>query len=130
VCGRDGPKDEENMTSRWRVVVIDDQDDIRLLVRLQLAEQPDLEVVGEFAAADEAAAQLGALRPDVLVLDHMLGRGTTGSDALTSLLAAAPGARVVFHVGDPTMIQSSVQAAEIVTKGGDVVAAVRRAATS
>jgi len=114
---------------RWRVVVVDDQDDIRFLLRLQFDLEPELQLVGEFADAPAAIAALPSLHPDVIVLDQLLGRGETGVASFAAILDAAPTARIVFHVGDPTMIDKSVPATEIVPKGGDVVAAVMRAAT-
>jgi DNA-binding NarL/FixJ family response regulator len=115
---------------KWRVVVVDDQDDIRFLVRLQLDQEPQLQVVGDFADADSAISAIPGLQPDVVVLDQLLGQGETGVGVYQAITAAAPTARIVFHVGDPTMIDGSVPATEIVPKGGDIAAAVLRAATA
>jgi DNA-binding NarL/FixJ family response regulator len=51
------------------VLVVDDHPDVRFLVRTILADDPEIEVVGEANAAKVALELLGELDPDVIVLD-------------------------------------------------------------
>src|SRR5213596_1828144 len=57
-----------------RVVICDDAPDHRALVRAVLADEPDVEVVGEAADGDTCMTAIALTDPDVLVLDlHMPG---------------------------------------------------------
>jgi DNA-binding NarL/FixJ family response regulator len=81
-----------------RILVVDDDDDVRNLVVLALSGMTDHEVVGEAATVSEAVAQAGALRPDVVVTD--LVHGSEGSmPLLRQLRLAAPQARLVVFSG-------------------------------
>lgn len=52
-----------------RVLLVDDSATMRKLIRLALARDPRLEVVGEAADAEQARDRILALNPDVLTLD-------------------------------------------------------------
>lgn len=52
-----------------RVVLVDDQALFRAGVRMLLASQPDLDVVGEAGDGREAIALVHATRPDVVLMD-------------------------------------------------------------
>ncbi|MFJ3583381.1 response regulator [Streptomyces sp. NPDC090127] len=52
-----------------RVLLADDQSLVRAGFRALLDAQPDIEVVGEAADGEEAAAKAGELRPDVVLMD-------------------------------------------------------------
>jgi DNA-binding NarL/FixJ family response regulator len=52
-----------------RVLVADDQALVRAGLRMLLAAQPDLEVVGEAADGADAIAEAGRLAPDVVLMD-------------------------------------------------------------
>jgi DNA-binding NarL/FixJ family response regulator len=52
-----------------RILIADDQDDIRSAYRLILEAQPDLRVVGEAADGASAIEQARHLRPDVVLVD-------------------------------------------------------------
>jgi len=52
-----------------RVVLVDDQALFRAGVRMLLASQPDLDVVGEAGDGREAVALVHATRPDVVLMD-------------------------------------------------------------
>lgn len=58
-----------------RILVVDDQPDLRLLIRLTLRA---LGEVAQAASADAALAQLASAKPDLLVLDVWLGEGISG----------------------------------------------------
>lgn len=58
-----------------RILVVDDQHDLRLLIRLTLRA---LGEVTQAASAEEALAQLRVARPDLLILDNWLGDGING----------------------------------------------------
>jgi two-component system LytT family response regulator len=70
-----------------RVLIVDDERLARAELRRLLAAQPDVEVVGEAANAEQAVAQIAALRPDLLLLDVQMP-GASGFDLLQSLDAA------------------------------------------
>ncbi|NEA27355.1 response regulator [Actinomadura bangladeshensis] len=57
-----------------RVLIVDDQELIRIGFRLFLQTRPDLEVVGEAADGHEAIARAAELRPDVVLMDVRMPR--------------------------------------------------------
>ena len=52
-----------------RVVIADDHPLVRAGLRQVLADEPEIEVVGEAADGDETVAVLRATEPDVVLLD-------------------------------------------------------------
>jgi DNA-binding NarL/FixJ family response regulator len=77
----------------YRLLVVDDNPDYRLLVRYALAGS-HIDVVGEAASIDAGVAAARELQPDVVLLDVVL-QGTDGLLGIRPLQEAAPGAAVV-----------------------------------
>jgi DNA-binding NarL/FixJ family response regulator len=77
-----------------RVLICDDQELMRVGLRMVVDSQPDLEVVGEAADGPTAVAAAATLRPDVVLLDIRMP-GLDGVAATAQIRAAAPAARVV-----------------------------------
>jgi DNA-binding NarL/FixJ family response regulator len=93
------------------ILLVDDQAQVRQGLRMRLALEADLAVVGEAAAAGEAVRLAYTLQPDVVLLDFELPDGT-GLEALPALRAAAPGARVVLlTIHDNQPLRARAQAA-------------------
>jgi DNA-binding NarL/FixJ family response regulator len=69
-----------------RVLICDDARAFAVLVRHWLAGCDDVEVVGTAASGREALELVGALEPDVIVLDHLLYDVPRGSEELGPLL--------------------------------------------
>lgn len=69
VRAEETPAANRAMTPHVRVVVADDSDDMRLLLKLSLGQEDCFEVVGEASTGAEALAIVDALRPDLLILD-------------------------------------------------------------
>jgi len=94
-----------------RVVIVDDSDDVRALLRAQLEMDGRFEVVGE---ADDGTAAVEVAReqqPDLMVLDLAMPR-MDGLTALPLLREVAPGARIVVLSGfDPLTVGPKVLAA-------------------
>ncbi|WP_326609210.1 response regulator transcription factor [Streptomyces scopuliridis] len=77
------------MTGRpIRVLLADDQPLVRSGLRVIMADQPDLEVVGEAATGAEAVRLVGDVSPDVVVMDIRMP-GMDGIEA-TRLIMAGP----------------------------------------
>ncbi|MFF2844979.1 response regulator [Streptomyces sp. NPDC058001] len=72
-----------------RVVLADDQPLVRSGLRVLIADQPDLEVVGEAADGTEAVRLAREIRPDVVVMDIRMP-GVDGIEA-TGRIMADPG---------------------------------------
>ena len=74
---------------RIRILIADDHAFYREGVRAMLRDVPDLEVVGEVAAGDEAIARALALQPDVILMDIKMP-GLNGIEATRRILHASP----------------------------------------
>jgi DNA-binding NarL/FixJ family response regulator len=80
------------------VLLCDDNEAIRGLLREVLEMRPALRVVGEAADGNEAIAEAARLQPDVIVLDLAMPR-RTGLEALAELRRVAPAAKIVVFSG-------------------------------
>ena len=81
-------------TSKVRVLLVDDLQDIRLVMRLLLEADGRAEVVGEASDGAEAVRLAAELRPDAVVLDLRMP-GMDGVQALPLIRDASPGTVVV-----------------------------------
>lgn len=85
--------------SKVRVVVVDDEADIRIVVRAILRRSNGFEVVGEAADGSVAIDVVEQERPDVVLLDLMMP--TSGEEALPHLLKVHPSCMVaVFSASE------------------------------
>lgn len=57
------------MTTRIRVLIVDDQSLVRVGIQALLSRKPDIDVVGHAANGEEALRQVEALDPDVVLMD-------------------------------------------------------------
>jgi DNA-binding NarL/FixJ family response regulator len=78
-----------------RVLLVDDQPAVRRGLRLRLALEPDLAVVGETGDAGEALILAQWLLPDVIVIDVAMP-GVDGIEVVEQLRGVAPAAAVVI----------------------------------
>jgi DNA-binding NarL/FixJ family response regulator len=78
------------------VLLIEDDDDVRLLVRLLLRPHADLELVAEAPRTEDAMDLALGPGPDVVILDHHLAGGRFGLEAAPDLKARWPAARIVL----------------------------------
>lgn len=60
------------LTRTVRVLIVDDEPDLRLLLRTMLGLDPRIEIAGEAADGGRGLELFRELRPDVLVLDQRM----------------------------------------------------------
>jgi DNA-binding NarL/FixJ family response regulator len=77
-----------------RVLLVDDQELIRVGFRLVLDAEPDIEVVGEAGDGAAALTETAALRPDVVLMDVRMP-GVDGIEATGRIRAEHPDVRVL-----------------------------------
>jgi DNA-binding NarL/FixJ family response regulator len=77
-----------------RIILVDDHAIVRTGYRRLLDAEPDLEVVGEAARADEANELVPRCAPDVALVDLSL-KGSSGLEAIRGMLARRPELKVL-----------------------------------
>jgi DNA-binding NarL/FixJ family response regulator len=121
--------------STVKVFLLDDHEVVRRGVAALLSAEPDLEVVGEAATAEQALARVPALRPDVAILDVRLpdGDGVTVCREIRSRMPEVACLMLTSFADDDAMFDAVMAgAAGYVLKqihGTDLVGAVRTVAS-
>jgi CheY-like chemotaxis protein len=128
---------QDSETAQPRILIVDDAEDIRMLLRLKLANQGFYEVVGEAGDGIEAVDRARELRPDLVLLDMAMPK-MDGLQALPLIREALPDVRVIVLSGfNQATLEEEAMAAgadRYVVKGGsmrdllDVIANVLHAA--
>ena len=83
------------MSTKLRVLLVDDHKLFRSGVRALLARQPDFEVVGEAADGLDGVKQARQLQPDVVLLDLDMP-GISGREVVRTLTEEIPQTRVLM----------------------------------
>lgn len=104
-----------------RVLIVDDTEDARSLLRIKLTNQGGYTVVGEAADGIDAVRLARLLQPELVILD-MAMPGMDGLEALPLIRQAAPGTRIIVHtVFHPEALEDQALAAgadRYIVKGG------------
>jgi DNA-binding NarL/FixJ family response regulator len=116
-----------------RVLVVDDVDESREILRRALEFDDGIEVVGEAASGVEAVAQTEALRPEVILMDVRMpgGDGIVATEEITRRFPAVHVIALTAHDDqDSVRDMLTAGAAGYLVKGAsvdDLMGAVRRA---
>lgn len=80
------------------MVVIEDDADVRFLIKAMFRAEPRFEITGEAASADEALALISEseLAPDLVVLDHSLEGTVTGIELAPQLKQMLPSTKIIL----------------------------------
>jgi DNA-binding NarL/FixJ family response regulator len=78
------------------LVVVEDEPDMRLLIRTMLLRDPRIQFAGEASSADAALTLVGETSPNLIVLDHSIQGSMMGLDAAPLLKDAAPGCKILL----------------------------------
>jgi DNA-binding NarL/FixJ family response regulator len=76
--------------------IIEDEPDMRLLIRLALTRDRRFEPIGEASSADAALAMLDDRAPVLIVLDHSIEGSMMGLEAAPLLKAKAAGVKILL----------------------------------
>jgi ActR/RegA family two-component response regulator len=109
--------------SRLRVLVVENNADLRQLLALTIDSEPDLQCIGSTDRTDDLLALARERRPDVVVMDLLLDAGPSLPMA-RELHDSVPGTSILVYSGhaNPTLAAEARRwgVTEYVTKGGDV----------
>jgi len=78
-----------------RVLIVDDHALFRRGLEMVLAEEPDIEVVGEASDGAEAVEKAGQALPDVVLMDIRMPR-SSGIEACRAMKELSPSAKIVM----------------------------------
>lgn len=99
------------MITKYRIVLVDDHEVVRLGLKSLLEHRENFEVVGEAASAREAVEQVARHRPDIVLMDIRLP-GASGIEACEEITTQYPNTRVIMltSYAEDEMLFSAIRA--------------------
>jgi DNA-binding NarL/FixJ family response regulator len=117
------------------ILLVDDQELLRMGFRMVLDAQPDFEVVGETGSGDQAVALVHERAPDVVLMDVRMP-GTDGVEATRQIIATGSRSRVIilttFDLDEYAYAALRAGASGFLLKDappGDLISAIRAVAS-
>jgi DNA-binding NarL/FixJ family response regulator len=78
------------------LVIVEDEADMRAVIRAMISADPRLEIVGEATNAAEAVEMARTVDPGLIILDHRIEGDVTGLQAAPMLKDVAPNAKILL----------------------------------
>jgi DNA-binding NarL/FixJ family response regulator len=78
------------------LIVVEDDADVRFLIRLLLKADPRLAIAGEAVTAADAIELARSEAPDLIILDHYIEGPVMGLDVSPTLKEAAPATKILL----------------------------------
>jgi len=102
------------MSTKTRILLVDDHDIVRLGLMTLLNDQPDMEVIGEASTAGEGVKTAEKLMPDVILMDIRLP-GEGGIEACQQITSRYPSCRVVMltSFADDNLVVRAIRAGAV-----------------
>jgi len=84
-----------------RVLCVDDNSDIALVLQMLIDAEPGMECVGCLQSADHLREEIGRIHPDIVLLDATMP-GKNPLDAMGELRAVCPEVKIIVFSGRDT----------------------------
>ena len=96
---------------KQRILIVDDNEVVRLGLKSLLEHHPQFEVIGEAGNAKDAIELVGRIKPDIVLMDIRLP-GTSGIEACEEITHTYPETRVVMltSYAEDEMLFSAIRA--------------------
>jgi DNA-binding NarL/FixJ family response regulator len=78
------------------LVIVEDEPDMRMMIRSILSTDDRIEIVGEAASALEAVEVAKTMDPGLVILDHSIEGDIMGLEAAPMIKAVAPSAKILL----------------------------------
>jgi DNA-binding NarL/FixJ family response regulator len=78
------------------LVIVEDEPDMRMMIRSILLTDSRIEIVGEAASAAEAIEVARSMDPGLVILDHSIEGDIMGLEAAPLIKAVAPNAKILL----------------------------------
>lgn len=97
--------------AKYRIIIVDDHEVVRLGLKSLLERHPQFDIVGEASTAREALEQVNRQRPDVVLMDIRLP-GMSGIEACEEITKNHPETKVVMltSYAEDEMLFSAIRA--------------------
>lgn len=89
------------------LVAVDDDADMRKLIRYQLLGDGRLDLIDEASSAKEAVAAAARHHPDVIILDHHIDGDIMGLQAAPLLKEASPNSKILLFTDHNLAIEAA-----------------------
>lgn len=91
-----GTKADSRLETKNVLVIVEDEPDMRTVIKAMLSADPRINIVGEASTATEAIELARSMEPGLIILDHSIEGDITGLEAAPMLKEVASEAKILL----------------------------------